>query len=152
MLTKINERELQKINSIINLIDGSKDRYNISIIPNVLGDDVYVLIYDSSYSKLIYYNIFHTTNENHVETINILRNNFVDNGTIFSKLTTLPKKEKITYNCQELFKRNLYMFIHITGQQEELEAIKVHKNVLQSNSIISNQPKIKTIQQEKVVG
>lgn len=142
---------VQNIDHIINLINGSKFRYRISIVP-YQSSLVHILIINLSNEQVIYKNSIAVNNNEYVNFINSLRNKFIDHGAIISKLTTLPIKKETTYCEQEIYFNNLEMSIKINNKQEEISAAQAHKTIIEKKLQIFYKAKTKTIQPKKRVG
>lgn len=143
---------LQNIDCIINIINGSKDRYRISVTPNNIKFTVEVIVTNLNTNESVYDNTIQTSRSNYISFINAIRDTFIGYNALISKLSHTTTKQKLCYYQQEIYFNNLEMKLKINNKKEELEAVKAHQRILTNNFPIIYKTKIKTIQTQNNVG
>lgn len=130
MSTTEQTKVVQKINDVISLIKGCKERYQICIIPNPINHYVTFSIVSKKENKFILLELISTNKNNYIDVINYLRDTFILYGALVSKLIKNSQESKVTYYQQSIYLDNLEIDIQINNKEEELEALKAHAKIM----------------------
>lgn len=130
MLSIRQDKMINNINSIINVIIGSKSRYRILISSNPFKYSIYIRIINLKTNELIYNDMMFVNESDRIFVIDTLRNSFIAKGALVSRLYDLQDDSHIRYGQQGIFLDNLEMIIKISSKLEEINAIKAHFSIL----------------------
>ena len=144
MFSKSENQVIQNVDTIIETIRGSKERFRITVIPDPMCYYIYIIMKDLTNNRHFYDVSIQVADFQYINFINNIRNNFIEQGALISKLNK-PKNNNIDYIGQQIFIDNLEMDIKINSNIEVLEAVKAHKRVLDQGAKDSHNEKIKTI-------
>lgn len=133
------DSETELLKFFIYTINKSKSRYRISIIPNPC-DSVHIVIKNLNSKEILFNKAVKTTEENHLDFINELRNACIEYGALVSILTSTPKKNKTKYNSQKIFWGNIEVDVKINSAEEEKAAKLAHAKILVPE--LNNQKKL----------